>query len=290
MGASVWIGVRGAEQWFKAPAPRTAFQPVGWSATTQGRNGRATGRRSRATHMEYELNWNTLPTDEARKVGDWFYGLDGDGLIHWLDPMLKNVLPAHWSMPGMGATDGPPIYGKVRPTAVETAANSKGLPAVSGVYTAASGYTPPRCYIPIPPGYAAHIGVHSGGSSAANSIVIAVPQAGSANTNSPVLLPAIAASSSTRFNTVIPRSGSMTGIDLRLAPGETIGGTALPATGTLAGIMVEVLPVGTSPKGSGFIRGGGNSGCRMFEPPVEVPISAYFGRMSISANLTEVGP
>lgn len=288
MGASVWIGVRGAERWFKAPAPRTAFQPVGWSATTQGRNGRATGRRSRATHMEYELNWNTLPTDEARKVGDWFYGLDGDGLIHWLDPMLKNVLPAHWSMPGMGATDGPPIYGKVRPTAVATADNSKSLPAISGIYTATSGYTPPRCYIPIPPGYAAHIGVHQGDAATANSIVVAH----SAGTATVTRLPGIAPSSTTRFNTVISRSSSsaMTGVEIRLAPGETIGGTTLPSSGTLAGIMVEVLPAGQSPQGSGFIRGGGNSGCRMFDPPVEVPISAYFGRMSISANLTEVGP
>ncbi|WP_406245802.1 hypothetical protein ACI7YT_12230 [Microbacterium sp. M] len=290
MGSNVWMGVRGAEQWIKAPAPRTPFQAVGWSETTQGRNGRTTGRRSRVTHMEYELSWPTVPTEIARKLTDMYYGVDGDGLIYWLDPMLKNVLPAHWSFPGLGCTDGPPIYGKIRPEAVATTANAKGLPHVSAKFTAISGYTPPRCYIPIPPGHAAHIGVHQGTAGATDSIVIAIPQSASGNTGTISRLPGIAPSSSTRFTTVIPRSGSMTGIDIRLAPGETIGGVTLPSTGTIAGIMVEVLPIGQSPVGQGFIRGGGNSGCQMFDPPTETPISAYRNRMSVSAKLTEVGP
>lgn len=288
MGRNVWIGTRGAERWFRAPAPRASFQPVGWSQVTQGRNGRATGRVSRATHMVYELNWNTLPIAEARKVNDWYYGVDGEGLVHWLDPSLKNALPAHWSMPGMGATDGPPIYGHVRPTAVATAANAKGLPVTSGLYTAVSSYTAPRCYIPIPPGYAAHIGVHQGDAAAADSIVVAQ----SAGTSTVTRLPGIAPSSSVLYNTVITRSTSsaITGVEIRLAPGQSIGGTTLPSTGVLAGIMVEVLPIGTSPQGSGFVRGAGNSGCRMFEPATEVLISTEHDRMSTAATLVEVGP
>lgn len=290
MGKHVWIGTRGHEEWLKAPAPRAAFQPVGWSATTQGRNGRVTGRRSRVTHMEYDLNWPVATTEQARTVGNWFYGLHGDGLIHWLDPMLKNVLPAHWSFPGLACTDGPPLGFALRPAAVATAANSKGLPTVSARFTTAGGPPSRGVYIPIPPGHAAHIGVHSAGAAATNSIVYAQPYAGEAATGTPSRLPAIAATDPKRFSTVIPRSGAMTGIELIIRPGHTVAGTALPTTGDLAGLMVEVHPVGQSPAGQGFIRGGGSSGCRIFEPPTEVAVSSHYDRMSVAAKLTEVGP
>lgn len=290
MGKHVWIGTRGHEQWFKAPAPRAAFQPVGWSATTQGRNGRVTGRRSRVTHMEYELSWPVATTEQARAVGDWFYGLKGDGLIRWLDPMIKNVLPVHWSFPGLACTDGAPLGFALRPTAVATAANSKNLPSVSARFTAASGPSGVGVYIPIPPGHAAHIGVHSAGAAVTNSIVYAQPYAGEVATGTPSRLPAIAATDATRFTTVIPQAGVMTGIELIIRPGHTVAGTALPTSGDIAGMMVEVLPAGQSPEGLGFIRGGGNSGCRMFEPPTEVAVSAYYDRMSVAAKLIEVGP
>lgn len=291
MGSKVWIGIRGAEQWIKAPAPRTAFQPVGWSSTTQGRNGRITGRRSRVTHMEYELNWPTVPITEGAKLTEMFYGLAGDGLIHWVDPMVQNALPAHWSFPGLGVTDGAPIYGKVRPTAVATAANNKNLPTVSARFTAISGYTAPRCYIPVPPGYAAHIGVHAANAAATNSIVVAA-RAGTATVHR---LPAIAASSNVRYSTVIQRTtgAAFHGIELRLAPGGVFDGVTLPSTGDIAGIMVEILPVGQVPTGSGFIMGGGNSGCTMFDPPSIIALQAAphrVPRVSVGARLIEVGP
>ncbi|MFT4258045.1 hypothetical protein [Microbacterium sp.] len=291
MAKNVWIGVRGAEQWFKAPAPRAAFQPVGWSATTQGRNGRVTGRASRVTHMEYDLSWPTISASEGRKVNDWFYGVAGSGLIHWLDPMLENVLPAHWSMPGLGCTDGPVLYGLTRPTAVSTATNTKNLPATSAVYTLGAGVAP-QCYIPIPPDYTAHIGVHGGTTSTGNSIVVARPMNGETAIGSSTVLPWISTSSTTRFTTTFPRTGAMTGLSIRIAPGETFGTVTTPNSGTIAGIMVEVLPDGQSPSGTGFIRGGGNSGCRMFEPATEVALHAVEGRerMSVAAKLIEVGP
>lgn len=289
MGKHVWIGTRGHEQWFKAPAPRAAFQPVGWSATTQGRNGRITGRRSRVTHMEYDLSWPVATTDQGRAVGDWFYGLKGDGLIHWLDPMIKNVLPAHWSFPALGCTDGAPLAGLIRPTAVPTDINSKNLPSVSARFTIQNaGVT--GVYIPIPPGHAAHIGVHSANTADADSVVYAQPFAGEAVTGAPYRIPAIGASDTTRFSTIIPRSGAMTGIELRIQPSAFVDGVSLPSVGDLAGLMVEVLPVGQSPQGTGFIRGGGNSGCRMFDPPTEVAISSHYDRMSVAAKLIEVGP
>lgn len=295
MGANVWIGTRGHEQWIKAPAPRTAFQPVGWSSTTQGRNGRVTGRRSRGTHMEYDLNWPTVPADTARKITDMYYGLQGDGLIHWLDPMVTNALPAHWSFPGLGVSDGPILAGRLRPVAVATAANTKGLPSVSARYSLASGASAPSegCYIPIPPGYAAHIGIHSAGAASSASVVFAQPRAGEVITGEASVLPAIAATSSTRFNTVIAHSGSMTGITLHVQPGATVASTTLPGSGDIAGMMVEILPVGQSPVGQGFVMGEGNSGCRMFEAPTLVALHAAKSRTprkSVAVALTEVGP
>lgn len=294
MGKSIWIGTRGHEEWFKAPAPRASFQPVGWSAITQGRNGRITGRRSRVTHMEYDLSWPVATAEQARKVGDWFYGLKSDGLVHWLDPMSKNALPAHWSFPGLGVTDGPPLGSGLRPTAVTTATNAKNLPAVSARYTSAMSPTGRGVYIPIPPGHAAHVGVHSAGAAVTRSIVYAQPYAGESalglGGTAAIALPAIAAADSTRFTTVIPRTGTMTGIELVVRPGATVAGNTLPASGDLAGLMVEILPTGQAPQGSGFIRGGGNSGCRIFEPPTQVVNSAYYDRMSVAAKLIEVGP
>lgn len=472
MGKNVWIGTRGAEQWIKAPAPRAAFQPVGWSSTTQGRNGRTTGKRSRVTHMEYELNWPTVPTDVARKIVDMYYGLAGDGLIHWLDPMMKNALPAHWSFPGLSCTDGPVLSGNIRPVAVPTAANEKGLPSVSARFAGASPASP-HCYIPIPPGHAAHIGVHSAGAAAATSVVTAQRYNGEQTVGAAVPLPAIAASDATRFTNVIARTDDITGIGIAIhpfqavearrnynvnprmlssvvgwgvavatqtataagtqidfptgrsanqvffnqsgvpvagtvaggqvwsgsieitvpagfpavtlawstraytggtshsagsttvtiQPGETVtvastsatfaagsngvrnwlssGATAIPTgarlivknallekapaagpyfdgsfgagytwtgtannspsiqtvtlpySGDLAGLMVEVLPIGLSPEGQGFLRGEGNSGCRMFDPPTEIALHAAEGRLprkSVAATLTEVGP
>ncbi|MBT2484853.1 MULTISPECIES: hypothetical protein [unclassified Microbacterium] len=292
MGSTVWMGLRGSEQWIKAPAPRTAFQPVGWSATTQDRNGRTSGRRSRATHMEYDLSWNTVPTETARLLSDMYYGVDStnvDELVHWLDPMIKNALPAHWSFPGLSVTDGPIIGALQRPTGVVTAANAKKLPKVSALFTTTGGQAP-VCYVPVPPGFAAHVGIHSASAAAERSIVSLQTFNGHTALAPSQALPAIAASDPTRFTTVIPQAGNMTGIGIRVQPGLNVGGTLLPSSGTIAGMMVEVLPIGQSPVGAGFIRGGGNSGCRMFDPPTEVPISAYFGRMSVSARLVEVGP
>jgi hypothetical protein len=287
MGSNVYIGVRGAERWLKCPAPRTAFQPVGWSSTLQQRNGRMSGRHSRATHMEYELSWPTVSVDEGRAIGDMYYGVGGPGLIHWLDPMLENVAPAHWSFPALGATDGPVIYGGSRPTAAATAANVNGFPSLSAVFRAPDGGNAPYLYIPVPPGYRAHVGVH--GVANATGVLIARPFAGETPTGTVQIVPTTAVTSTTRFSTIVNPGNGNSGVGIRLALGETINATTLASSATIASIMVQVLPSGATPTGTGYTRGGGNSGCRMFEPPLEVPISAYYKRVSISAKLTEVG-
>lgn len=292
MRNQVYMGLRGSEEWIKAPAPGVASQPVGWSSKTQGRNGRATVRRSRGTHMEYELNWRIVSSETARKLSDMFYGVQATGddeLVHWLDPLVKNALPAIWSFPGLTVTDGPIIGSLQRPVAVATAANAKKLPKVSAQFTA-NGVLGPVCYIPVPPGYAAHIGIHSGNAAAARSIVSYQTFNGSAALGAVTALPAIAATDATRFTTVVPQAGAMTGIGLRITPSLTVGGTPLPNSGIIAGMMVEVLPIGQSPAGTGFIRGGGNSGCRMPEHPTEVILSAARDQMSTSVSLVEVGP
>lgn len=302
MGSQVWIGTRGAEQWIKAPAPRTAFQAVGWSQTQQGRNGVLTGRNSRSTHMSYELSWPIIDTASARAVEDWFYGVAGDGLIHWIDPTIQNHLPARWSYPGLGCTDGRPLYGTQRPVAVATAANSKGLPARSATYTY-DQFVPAadveEAYIPIPPGYTLYVGVHGGTAAAASSIVTAQRYNGATAINStPIVLPAIGPTDASYYTTAFTRTGSTTGVGIKINPGRTWGSgeTAVttPISGTIAAIMVKVVPTDTytggfMPPESGFIRGGGANGCKMFNPPTTAPISSYYDKTSISALLEEVG-
>jgi hypothetical protein len=288
MAANVWMGTRGSERWLKAPAPSGAFQATGWSALNQQRNGRVNGRTSRSTHMVYNLSWPTADRDTARQLSDMYYGVHGDGLIHWIDPTIDNQLPAHWSYPGLGCVDGPVIYGTSRPASAVTAANPHELPARSAVFTRPfAGYVPPSMYLPIPPGYAAHIGVHGVASAGA---LIARPMNDTTPVGAAAIIPTLAASSATRFSTVVTQTGSVTGIELRLALGETVGSTTLPTSATIAGMMVEVLPVGQTPRSGGYRRGEGNSGCRMFDPPVEAPISSIYDMVSVSAVLTEVGP
>lgn len=295
----VYIGPRGSEEWIKGPAPHTPFQAIGWSSSTTGRNGMMTSRHSRNTHMQYELSWNTVPTETARRVEDWFYGVRGDGLIHWLDPMLANHLPAAWSYPALGATDGHPIYGNVRPTTVTTAANSRDLPTRSAVFTAATPYEGnwPEAYVPIPQGHSASIAVLLGTAVGAvtNSGVIVQKVNGTTPVGAPVSLggagtTAAASAIYPAKNTIARTDDSFTGITIRLALGEPVVTPTPPSTITLAGLMVAVAPSAkiATARPTTYVRGGGANGCVMLDPPLTTPISAYFGRTSLSAVLEEV--
>lgn len=286
MPKGVYLGRRGAEFWFKGPAPRTSFQATGWNATTQQVNGRISGRKSRVTHMEYDLEWHAASFDEARFLDELYYNTHGDGLIYWIDPTVRNLVPAFWSQPEMGATDGPSLYTAGRPARVATPANTRGYPAFSARYTASANATRRYLYIPVPAGHTAHIGVHG---VADAGIVVVRGVLGQTVVVPAALVPTTSVTSATRYTKTITRTGAnISGVELYLAPGETIGGVTAPASGTIASICVEVLPTGTLPQGSSFLIGGGHSGCEMFEPPVRTPINVPRQLVSVSTHLTEV--
>lgn len=291
MGSKVYIGVRGSEEWIKCPSPRTDFSSSSWSNLVQQRNGRVTGRRSRQTHKTYELAWNTAPTSDARKIKAWYYGVssaDPNELIWWLDPTIKNAVPPHWSSPAIGGTDGTPIFGTSRPDLEDTPANTYGLPKKMAVFTGngTTNNNSPHLYIPVPPGWVAHIDVRG---MPAGAGMVAQLRDGRTAMGSPTVVPISSVTNATKYLTKVTGISDASGISLRFPLGETISSTTYPTTVRVASIMVEVLPPGQTPKWEGFVIGEGANGCRMFDPVTEAPISAVYDRTSISATLTEVG-
>ena len=288
----IYIGTRGAEKWFKGHAPGSASPSVGWSNTLADMNGGVFVSSSRGTHKEYALNWPTVTPEESQFVQEMYYGLGGsvaNELIYWLDPMAKNALPSRWSAPAIAAAGDRPLYGLTRPTTVATAANTLGYPRRSAVISAIGPAAARQTlYIPIPAGYTALIGVH--GVADAVGILSVQPVKGRSSVGAASLVATTAVTSTTRYTKTVAGTASVGGIVLTLCPGETVGGTAASASGTIASIEVEVLPTGEAPAGTTFVLGKGSGGCVMPNFPTVVPLMAVKGRQreSVAATLIEV--
>ncbi len=286
MGQDLYIGRRGRERWLRAPAPRTPFQPVGWSAETQQRGGRLSVRRSVVTHQEYELSWGSVNSDTKDALMSIYRGEPGrEGLIHWLDPMLmgRNILPYHWSNPAVVAKDGTPHKG-TRPTLVATTAAgvAAGLPQHGAQYAGAA--SDDWVYIPVPPGWNLRLQAWGTGTSAAAAGTLQhalVNAAGAIVSWSNTTVGAANAENAGHLLT--PSSTGAKGVAIRFGAGN----------GAVSAIYAAVSPTptaGASITRAQFISGNGNSGCEMPTPPALAPNSAFWDKWSVSAVLKEVGP
>lgn len=148
MGGRMWMGKRGRERWVPAPATGMTYGAKRWSSKTSFLSGGANVRSSIASHLEYEMDWNAISRDQARRIEDMTSGIDGTGLTYFLDPMAmdKNVLPAQWAFPALSALDGPVLWGNARPASVPTESNDLGYPATSAQYTAKASTAMRRSY------------------------------------------------------------------------------------------------------------------------------------------------
>src|SRR5690606_27594705 len=113
--------------------------------------------------------WNVDERENIYDILDYAYGLYGDGLIYFLDPfaMDRNVLPQQWAVPRLAASDAPSLVRNRRPTLVATAPNNNRYPTQSAVYTVGLDDSFESLWIPIPPGYSLHFGVHGSRSGSA---------------------------------------------------------------------------------------------------------------------------
>jgi len=277
----MWFGTRAFMQEIPDPQSEPDYETVGWEETTQYLNGGLGVSSSVAAHQEYFLSWGFMSRAEVRTVTDYADGVYGTGLIYWVDPVAasQNALPQQWATPSIGAYDGVPLAGDVRPTVTANSDLSQGYPAEKATYTLAGDTTLRSVFIPIPPGHSAWVGIH--GDAGAQDRVKVTPYTGS--TAGAVVNPTIlSVSTTTRVNTEI--GDGATGLELSLD-------VTTPGACPVVGMIVQILADGVTPETGGFISGQGHSGCRFLGRPSRVPYSTAAGLdlVGLSAKLGEVG-
>ena len=282
MRKQIWMGTRQYSTWVPAPSIDMASSKVGWATKMQYKGGGAAVRRSTAAHREYQMAWNLLPRDEARKITDFADRLHGDGLIYWLDPFAadKNLLPQFWASPVQGLDDGIPLVenGRVRGTAVTTEVNGLGYPSTSVRYNVKEDSFLPEIYVPIPLGHTAWIGAR-GVEGTGGKLTYAAGRGESVSDFTNVTF--LGVNDVTRFNASIDSlNGTNTGVVLKFGGSGTV---------TVTGIMVQVLPTGRTPAPGGFISGQGNSGCEFADQPEVSQYSAALDQVGVTATLVETG-
>lgn len=279
MSGPFWIGTR--ERFLETRMPSVVLPSgkSGWYSELNYLNGGASTRKSTAASKRYDMTWNSISYDDAQVILDLADGLYGDGEIYWLDPIIasRNVLPQWWASPFQGTVDGLPLGGGARPDVVATPPNSLGFPTRSARYTVDPADTSLTTWVPRPDGYTVHVGVY--GTAGTGGVVEIVNTDGPVTELSVTNATLLAVSDNSRFNY---STSAGDGVLLRL------GGTG---TVTLSGLMVQVLPTGTTPQTGSFISGQGHSGCKFADggQPEWIPYSAVIDTHALTAQFIETG-
>jgi hypothetical protein len=277
--SDMWFGNRNYMTWVPCPAVGADYGREAGVRSLRLLNGGRYQKTTKAGAKTYSLTWNRTTRDALRPITDFAEGVYGDGAIHWTDPfaMDKNVLAQSFATPSLGGYDGVILNGAdSRPELVPTSANTLGYPTESAIYTMAGDANSLKHWVPIPPGYTAWVGAH--GVAGSGGVVQVKPTTGPSTYGATVNLTLLSVASTTRFNASFARSSGITGIELSL------GGTG---TITLSGIMVQVLPDGSTPESGGYISGQGHSGCVFDGHPSIEAYSVVFDRVGMSANFVE---
>lgn len=276
----MYFGTKRKMRWVKVHSPSSSYAMGGASERVDFQNGGVAIRESVNGHMEYTLTWNSMTSEESRAVTDHAYGLSGSGSIHFVDPVAstQNVLNKAWSAPGITAKDGIPLAGNRRPQLLRNLDDRYDYPVEMARYDLATGDASRSFYVPVPPGFVAWVGVHG---DATSTLGVSVQ---STSKGTPVGVPSVIPVTSVgipdRFSHQFAASAEQSGIEIRIQ-------TDISGFISLAGLMVQVLPVGMAPASGGFISGQGASGCQ-FEGKVQaVPYSTYHDRYGLSVKLVE---
>lgn len=280
LARTMWFGTKQYSRWIKVHSPGSEPTPVGYSDRIEFTNGGVGLRESTNSHMEYPLVWNRVNDDQAAAIVDFANGIYGDKPYYLLDPaaMRRNVLNKAWSAPGMAAKDAVPIAGTKRPEVVANLDQSQGYPVEMAKYTLTATDTARKFYVPIPPGHTAQVGAH--GDTASTLRLRVQPTVRGIATGAASNLAVLANSTPNRFNGTFA-GGDQAGIEISIATGAA-------GSITLSGIMVRVVPTGTTGGETGrFISGLGAGGLEFEGRVGATPYSIAHNSYGLAVKLVE---
>lgn len=278
MERHVWFGTREHMQWVPAPLVDVSAGKQGFAASADFTNGGAWVRRSKASAKRYEFSWNLLDRQSIQPIVDYADGVYGDGLLYYSNPMWAdwNVAPGFLASPYVNAYDGPWIFDGVRPDLVNTGSSQNGYPVESAVYAVSSTSNCPEIYIPIPPGYTAHVGAH--GSVVSGSPQVRITKYATVEGGTTTAL-TLLDKGNTRVNDST-LGNEYRGIGIHL-------GSASTGVLQLDAVIVQILPDGKAPATGGFRSGQGQTGMEFRTLPEVSEYSAKMDKVGVTAALIE---
>lgn len=263
---TVWFGTQERMSWVPAPIPGVDRSLSKWRTGGQFLNGGQWSKESATGARSVQLTWPTMTSEKVRKIRAYLEGNYGSGPFYYSDPFAENanVCPVWLAAPWLACADGPSLRGKiVRPTKVTTPANAFDYPSYGATYSTL-GDGELTVTLPIPENHSAYVGVH--GTATGSSVM---------NVNgSPATL--LGVTTSTLTNKTVAGPGWLT---------FRLGGTG---TITLYGVVVQILPTGSSAPTGPFVPGEGHGGLSMSGDPQITGYSSAQNRQAISANFVEV--
>lgn len=276
----VWFGTKAFMQWVPAPAVNVRAGKAGYQSQVNFTNGGSWVRRSKTSAKTFGFSWNMKHRSEIQPILDYADGVYGNGYIYYSNPfaMDRNALPAYWATPFMNYYDGPVIVDGVRPTLMNNGSSTNGYPVESALYALTSTSNVPSVFIPIPPGYTAHVGAH-GSLASGSATVRVIPELSAVASGTPVDLTLLSTSTTTLTNATF--SGN-TYIGITITMRSASAGSLI-----LDGLIVQVLPDGAVPPSGAFISGQGQSGMSFISQPSVSEYNAALDRVGVSVELVE---
>jgi hypothetical protein len=288
MAGVVYFGTKDKQSWIKSPNSGMRANNVAWSTKNLLLNGRASVRRSKASHREFNAEWvgslNSGLDSSLQEIKNYFDGLYGDGPYYFLDPYAasQNVLPPHWAAPMLTENDWPNLATGITPSFFASSV-SNGYPVkYLGIVTTDDYVSDNVLTLIIPPTHKLEFGWHgpAGGSDSGVRIVPYIRSTGLADTAiNPTM---ITAGGTTRTNTTVSGE-TYSRVDIFLA-------TTLAAELAITGMIAQIIPSSDSVATGGFIAGKGTTQLEFENAPEIEYYSAAIGggQIGMSVNWIEV--
>lgn len=288
MAGVVYFGTKDKQSWIKSPSSGMRANSIGWAAKTQLLNGRASVRRSKASHREFNAEWfgelNSGLDSSLQEIKNYANGLYGSGPYYFLDPYAasQNVLPPHWAAPMLTESDWPSLATGITPTFVKDATDNA-YPFKYANYTLADAYeSTNKLVLIVPAGYELNFGWH-GPSTAALTGMRIVPYDRLTGVADVAIDPdRIDAGGTERTNTVISGDDySYVEVFLAADAAQDIKITAM---------IAQILPSGSTVPTGGFIAGKGTTQLEFENSPEIEYYSAAIGggQVGMSVSWIEV--